>query len=65
MLSDEGILEKLNSLTEDEMIEKVVLPLYRKRFHGKFHNIEFNGKDKREDGGIDILYYEITSRHEQ
>ena len=60
MLTDEVILEKLNGFTEDEMIEKVVLPLYRKRFHGKFHNIEFSGKDKREDGGIDIAYYEIT-----
>ena len=34
MLSDEVILEKLNSFTEDEMIEKVILPLYRKRFRG-------------------------------
>jgi hypothetical protein len=61
VLSDEMILEKLNSFTEDEMIEKVVLPLYKKRFGGKFHNIEFSGKDKREDGGIDIVYYEITA----
>lgn len=36
-------------------------PLYRKRFGGKFHNVEFSGKDKREDGGIDIVYYEITA----
>jgi hypothetical protein len=61
VLSDEVILEKLNSFTEDEMIEKVVLPLYRRRFQGKFHKIEFSGKDKREDGGIDILYYELTA----
>ena len=61
MLSDEVILEKLNSFTEDEMIEKVVLPLYRRRFQRNFHQIEFSGKDKREDGGIDILYYEVTA----
>lgn len=61
MLSDEVILEKLNTLSEDEMIEQVVLPLYKKRFHGRFHNLEFTGKDKREDGGIDITYYEITA----
>jgi hypothetical protein len=61
VLSDEVILEKLNNFTEDELIEHVILPLYKRRFHGKFHNIEFSGKDKREDGGIDIVYYEITA----
>jgi Restriction endonuclease len=61
LLSDDVILGKLNSFTEDEMIEKVVLPLYQKRFRGRFQNVEFSGKDKREDGGIDIFYYEITA----
>jgi hypothetical protein len=61
VLSDEVIIEKLNSLSEDEMIEQVALPLYKTRFHGRFHNLEFTGKDKREDGGIDITYYEITA----
>ena len=58
-LNDERILELLNTYSEDEMIEKVILPLYKKRFKGKFYSIEFTGKDKREDGGVDITYYEI------
>jgi hypothetical protein len=60
MLNDDALLEFLKSLSEDEMIEKVILPLYQKRFRGKFHVIEFSGKDKREDGGVDLTYYEKT-----
>ena len=59
LLNDEIILKQLNEYGEDEMIEKVILPLYKKRFKGKFHSIEFTGKNKVEDGGIDIQYYEV------
>lgn len=57
-MTDQEIIECLNSLSEDEMIEKVLVPLYRKRFKGEFYDVEFTGKDKREDQGIDITYYE-------
>lgn len=61
MLNDETILNFLNTFSEDEMTEKVILPLYSKRFKGKFHGIEFTGKNKVEDGGVDLLYYEIKA----
>lgn len=57
-MEDEEILDCLDNMSEDEMIEKVIIPLYRKRFKS-FRDIEFSGKDKREDEGIDITYYEI------
>jgi hypothetical protein len=61
MLTDDIVLELLNNYSEDEMIERVVLPLYKKRFKGKFLSIEFTGRDKREDGGVDITYYELRA----
>jgi hypothetical protein len=61
LLNDEVILKQLNEYGEDEMIEKVILPLYKKRFKGKFHSIEFTGKNKVEDGGVDLLYYEVKA----
>lgn len=57
-MKDEEIIECLDAMSEDEMIENVILPLYKKRFK-TFQDIEFSGKDKREDEGIDITYYEI------
>lgn len=61
LLTDETILKVLNDFSEDEMTEKVILPLYKKRFKGKFQGIEFTGKNKVEDGGVDLLYYEIKA----
>lgn len=58
MLSELDILNELNTLSEDQMIEMVIMPLYKKKFKGIFHDLEFSGKDKREDEGIDIQYYE-------
>lgn len=57
-MRDEDILTHLDSLSEDEMVEQVIVPLYRKRFK-TFKKVEFTGKDKREDDGLDITYYEI------
>ncbi len=57
-MKDEDIIAHLDSLSEDDMVEKVIVPLYRKRFK-TFKKVEFSGKDKREDDGIDITYYEI------
>lgn len=59
-MTNEEIVAYLNSLSEDEMIEKVILPLYKKRFANSFRRIEFSGKDKREDEGIDITFYEMS-----
>jgi Restriction endonuclease len=57
-MKDDEILNHLNAMSEDEMIEAVIVPLYQKRFPS-FFDVEFSGKDKREDRGIDITYYEI------
>jgi len=59
-MNDDRILTVLNEMSEDEMIEKVILPLYEKKFREYFFDIEFSGKDKREDEGVDITYYEIA-----
>lgn len=59
-MNDKTIIECLDALSEDEMIEKVIIPLYKKRFKGRFKDIEFSGKNKSEDQGIDITYYEIS-----
>ncbi|GLC31136.1 restriction endonuclease [Clostridium omnivorum] len=59
-MNDEEILKCLNDISEDEMIEKVIIPLYEKKFSKRFYDIEFTGKDKKEDQGIDITYYEIS-----
>jgi hypothetical protein len=56
-MKNDEILNHLNAMSEDEMIEAVIVPLYQKRF-SSFFDVEFSGKDKREDGGIDITYYE-------
>lgn len=60
MIKNEEIVAYLNDLSEDEMIEQVIVPLYKKRFHKKFHDIEFTGRERRTDQGIDITYYEIA-----
>lgn len=57
---EEEILNNLNSLSEDAMIEEVILPVYKKKFKNCFYDIEFTGKDKKEDQGIDITYYEVS-----
>lgn len=57
-MKDEDIISCLDSMSEDDMTENVIVPLYKARF-SSFHDIEFTGKDKREDEGIDITYYEI------
>jgi hypothetical protein len=57
-VKDEDIIAHLDSISEDEMVKQVIVPLYRKRFK-TFKKVEFSGKDKREDDGIDITYYEI------
>lgn len=59
-MNDAEILKCLNDISEDEMIEKVIIPLYQKKFSKRFYDIEFTGKDKKEDQGIDITYYEIS-----
>jgi hypothetical protein len=61
MRLDEGIIiEKLNSITEDKMTEEIILPLYQKKFKGKYFDIEFTGGKKGSEQGCDIIYYEIT-----
>ncbi|MBM9578649.1 hypothetical protein JWG45_16000 [Leptospira sp. 201903070] len=58
--NDEQIIEKLNSLTENDMIEKIIIPIYKVKFKNRFYDIENTGKNKQEDQGIDITYYEIS-----
>ncbi|TGL35930.1 hypothetical protein EHQ52_03960 [Leptospira koniambonensis] len=60
-INDEEIIESLNSFTENEMIDKILIPLYQKRFANKFYEIENTGKNKQEDQGIDITYYELST----
>lgn len=59
-MNDAEILKCLNDMSEYEMIEEVIIPLYEKRFSKQFFDIEFSGKDKKEDQGIDITYYEFS-----
>lgn len=54
------IIEKLDSLDEDLMTCDILIPLYSKRFKGRFHEIEFSGGKKGTEQGCDITYYEIT-----
>jgi hypothetical protein len=59
-LTDELIIERLNSINEDKMTEDIIIPLYKKKFEGKFHEFEFTGGKKGTEEGCDIVYYEVT-----
>jgi hypothetical protein len=58
--NEKTIIEKLESLNEDIMSRDVIVPLYKRRFKGKYHEIEFTGGNKVTEQGCDVTYYEIT-----
>jgi hypothetical protein len=59
-ISEKEIIKLLESIDEDKMTENFIVPVYKKKFSGKYFDVEFTGGKKKSEQGCDIIYYEKT-----